>query len=119
MLDKLRGICLTIDVSWRYVLDTLLVITSMILTKKEGRGVRFVTGAGMSLRHTLCRTQQRLFWDRTRHHPREGREAECSLPSDMRQLSVDLHAALPAMSGREIAEICSNRFGRKPSHHSV
>ena len=119
MLDKLRGICLTIAVSWRYVLDTLLVITSMILTKKEGRVVTFVTGTGISIRHTPCRTQQQLFWDRTRHHPREGIETECSLPSDMRQLSVDLHAALPAMSGREIAEICSNRFGRKPSHHSV
>src|SRR5919108_176146 len=46
VLDKLRGICLTKDVSWRYLLDTLLIITSMILSKKEGRGVRFVTGAG-------------------------------------------------------------------------
>jgi hypothetical protein len=43
VLDKLRGISHTIDVSWRYLLDTLLIITSMILTKKEGRGVRFVT----------------------------------------------------------------------------
>jgi hypothetical protein len=40
-------------------------------------------------------------------------------PSDMRQLIVDLHAALPMMSWREIAEICSIRFGRKPSHHSA
>jgi hypothetical protein len=37
----------------------------------------------------------------------------------MSQLIVDLNAALPMMSGREIAEICSIRFGRKPSHHSA
>jgi hypothetical protein len=54
------------------LLDTLLIITGMILTKKEGRGVRFVTGPGMSLQHTPCRTQQQLFRDRTRHHPHEG-----------------------------------------------
>jgi hypothetical protein len=51
--------------------------------------------------------------------PREGIETERSLPPDMRQLIVDLHAELPTMSWREIAEICSIRFGRKPSHHSV
>jgi len=32
---------------------------------------------------------------------------------------VDLHAELPTMSWREIADICYIRFGRKPSHHSV
>jgi transposase len=41
------------------------------------------------------------------------------LPPDLRQLIVDLHAELPTMSWREIAEICYLRFGRKPSHHSV
>src|SRR5947209_8574629 len=51
--------------------------------------------------------------------PREDVETERSLPPDMRQLIVDLHAELPTMSWREIAEICYIRYGRKPSHHSV
>jgi hypothetical protein len=37
----------------------------------------------------------------------------------MRQLIVDLHTELPAMSWREIAEICYIRYGRRPAHHSV
>ena len=72
VLDKLRGICLTRAVSRHYLLDALLILTSMIVTKKEGRGVTFVTGAGMPLQHTPCRTLQQLFRDRTRHHPHEG-----------------------------------------------
>ena len=42
-----------------------------------------------------------------------------SLPEEIRQLIVDLHCEMPAMSWREIADICFIRFGRKPSHHSV
>ena len=51
--------------------------------------------------------------------PREETETARSLPLDMRQLIVDLHAELPTMSWREIAEICYIRTGRKPSHHSI
>ncbi len=51
--------------------------------------------------------------------PRQVGETVRSLPPDLRQLIVDLHAELPTMSWREIAEICYLRFGRKPSHHSV
>ncbi len=51
--------------------------------------------------------------------PREGAETARTFPPDMRQLIVDLHAELPTMSWREIADICYIRFGRKPSHHSV
>jgi putative transposase len=53
------------------------------------------------------------------HAPREETETARSLPPDMRQLIVDLHAELPTMSWREIAEICYIRTGRKPSHHSI
>jgi putative transposase len=42
-----------------------------------------------------------------------------TLPPEMCQLIVDLHAELPMMSWREIAEICYIRFGRRPAHHSV
>src|SRR5712691_3799362 len=48
-----------------------------------------------------------------------ARETQHSLPPEMRQLIVDLHAEHPGMSWREIAEICYIRYGRKPSHHSV
>ena len=51
--------------------------------------------------------------------PREDVETTKTLPPEMRQLIVDLHAELPTMSWREIAEICYIRSGRKPSHHSV
>jgi len=51
--------------------------------------------------------------------PREQGETPKILPSEMRQLIVDVHAELPSMSWREIAEICYIRYGRKPSHHSV
>ena len=39
--------------------------------------------------------------------PREGVETARSLPPDMRQLIVDLHAELPTMSLREMADMCS------------
>lgn len=42
-----------------------------------------------------------------------------SLPPPMRQLIVDLHAEVPAMSLREIADVCRVRYGRRPSHHTV
>src|SRR5260221_6529635 len=42
-----------------------------------------------------------------------------SLPEDVRQLIVDLHAELPAMSWREIAEVCYIRYGRRPDHKNV
>ncbi|MBO0793229.1 MAG: transposase [Ktedonobacteraceae bacterium] len=48
-----------------------------------------------------------------------ARETNKSLPEELRQLVIDLHAELPTMSWREIAEICYIRYGRKPSHHSV
>ncbi len=51
--------------------------------------------------------------------PEAERESARFLPKEMRQLIVDLHAELPTMSWREIAEICYIRTGRKPSHHSV
>jgi putative transposase len=51
--------------------------------------------------------------------PREETETERSLPPEVRQLIVDLHVELPTMSWREIAEICSIRYDRKPSHHTV
>jgi len=47
------------------------------------------------------------------------RETSKSLPPQMRQLIVDLHAELPTMSWREIAEVCYIRYGRKPDHKSV
>src|SRR5215469_13005426 len=47
------------------------------------------------------------------------REASKTLPDEVRQLIVDLHAELPSMSWREIAEICYIRTGRKPNHHSI
>ncbi len=48
-----------------------------------------------------------------------ARETRNSLPPEMRQLIVDLHAEHPSMSWREIAEICYIRYGRRPAHHSV
>jgi len=47
------------------------------------------------------------------------RETSKTLPEEIRQLIVDLHAELPSMSWREIAEVCYLQYGRKPSHHSV
>ncbi len=51
--------------------------------------------------------------------PAQPSETSRSLPPDMRQLIVDLHAEYPAFRAQEIATICYVRFGRKPSHHSV
>ncbi len=48
-----------------------------------------------------------------------GRETSKTLPEEIRQLIVDLHAELPTMSWREIAEICYIRYGRRPDHKSV
>src|SRR5216683_5213053 len=47
------------------------------------------------------------------------RETGRTLPPEIRQLIVELHAELPTMSWREIAEICYIRYGRRPAHHSV
>jgi transposase len=47
------------------------------------------------------------------------RETSKTLPAEIHQLIVDLHAELPTMSWREIAEICSIRYGRRPDHKSV
>ncbi len=44
------------------------------------------------------------------------RETAKTLPEEVRQLIVDLHAEHPEMSWREIADIC---YIRKPSHHSI
>src|SRR5258708_17586119 len=46
-------------------------------------------------------------------------DIERSLPQDMRQLIVNLHAEAPLMPLREIAQVCYIRFGRRPGHHSV
>jgi hypothetical protein len=42
-----------------------------------------------------------------------------TLPAEIRQLIVDLHAQASFMSWREIAEVCSIRYGRRPDHKSV
>jgi putative transposase len=47
------------------------------------------------------------------------RETSKTLPPEIRQLIVDLHAEAPFMSWREIAEVCYLRYGRKPDHKSV
>jgi len=47
------------------------------------------------------------------------RETTKTLPEEVRQLIVDLHAELPTMSWREIAEICYIRYGRRQDHKSV
>ena len=51
--------------------------------------------------------------------PVSASDTSRSLPPDMRQLIVDLKGEHPAFRPHEIATICSVRFGRKPSHHSV
>jgi putative transposase len=48
-----------------------------------------------------------------------ARETGKTLPKDVRQLIVDLHAELPTMSWREIAEVCYIRSGRRPDHKNV
>ncbi|GHO87124.1 hypothetical protein [Dictyobacter formicarum] len=47
------------------------------------------------------------------------RETSKTLPPEIRQHIVDLHAELPTMSWREIAEICYIRYGRRPDHKSI
>lgn len=48
-----------------------------------------------------------------------ARETSKTLPTEIRQLIVDLHAELPSMSWREIAEVCYIRYGRRPHHKHV
>src|SRR2546425_358620 len=48
-----------------------------------------------------------------------ARETSKTLPAEIRQLIVDLHAELPTMSWREIAEVCYIRYARRPDHKSV
>jgi len=48
-----------------------------------------------------------------------ARETSKTLPPEIRQLIVDLHAEMPTMSWREIADICYIRYGRKPDHKNV
>ena len=48
-----------------------------------------------------------------------ARESSKALSPEIRQLIIDLHAEHPAMSWREIAEICYIRYARRPDHKSV
>ncbi len=48
-----------------------------------------------------------------------ARETPKTLPLEIHQLIVNLHAELPTMSWREIAEVCYVRYGRRPDHKSV
>jgi transposase len=48
-----------------------------------------------------------------------ARETSKTLPAEIRQLIVDLHAEVPTMSWREMAEVCYIRYGRRPDHKSV
>ena len=48
-----------------------------------------------------------------------ARETGKTLPPEIRQLIVDLHAELPTMSWREIAEVCYIQHARRPDHKSV
>src|SRR2546425_6866626 len=48
-----------------------------------------------------------------------ARETGKTLPEEIRQLIVDLHAELPTMSWREIAEVCYILYARRPDHKSV
>src|SRR6266568_2609529 len=48
-----------------------------------------------------------------------ARESSKTLPSEIRQLIVNLHAELPTMGWREIAEVCYIQYGRKPDHKNV
>ena len=57
-----------------------------------------------------------LFASKPRKQPQETAR---SLPPGMRQLIVDLRVELPTMSLREIAEICTVHFDRRPSHNTV
>ena len=48
-----------------------------------------------------------------------ARESSKALSPEIRQLIIDLHAEHPAMSWREISEICYIRYARRPDHKSV
>src|SRR5258707_1346893 len=48
-----------------------------------------------------------------------ARESSKTLSQEIHQLIVDLHAELPTMSWREIAEICYIKSGRRPDHKVV
>ncbi|BCL84720.1 transposase [Ktedonobacteria bacterium brp13] len=48
-----------------------------------------------------------------------ARETAKTLLPEMRQLIIDLYFEHPAMSWREIAEICYIRYARRPDHKSV
>lgn len=48
-----------------------------------------------------------------------ARGTDKTLPEEIRQLIIDLHAEMPTMSWREIAEVCSIRYDRRPDHKSV
>ena len=48
-----------------------------------------------------------------------ARETGKTLPEDVRRLIVDLHAEMPTMSWREIAEVCYVQYGRRPDHKNV
>jgi putative transposase len=48
-----------------------------------------------------------------------ARDTGKTLPEEIRQLIVDLHAEAPWMSWREMAEVCYIRYGRRPHHKHV
>src|SRR5438105_9120066 len=48
-----------------------------------------------------------------------ARETGKTLPEEIHQLIVDLHAELPSMSWREIAEVCYIQYDRRPDHKNV
>ncbi len=48
-----------------------------------------------------------------------ARETGKTLPPEIRQLIVDLHAEMSSMSWREIAEVCYIRYGRRPDHKNI
>jgi transposase len=48
-----------------------------------------------------------------------ARATSKALPPQIRQLIIELHAEVPTMSWREIAEVCYIRYARRPDHKSV
>ncbi len=48
-----------------------------------------------------------------------ARETGKTLPEEIRQLIVDLHAEAPFMSWREIAQVCFIQYDRRPHHKHV
>jgi len=48
-----------------------------------------------------------------------ARETGKTLPPEIRQLIVNLHAEMLTMSWREIAEVCYVQYGRRPDHKNV